>query len=83
MVHVSGYTRKDGTRVSGHMRTEAHGRYRRERLEDPKKFDSRSFRTVRRGSHLVITACPAGYYHDGSCSVGTHAQALRHPRSER
>lgn len=66
------------------MPLEVTDNYVRERLAEPDKFDSRSFRTKRRGRHLVIVACPSGRYDAtaGRCRVGLRAQAIRHPLSE-
>jgi len=54
------------------------GKYKRTRLVSPKKFDPRSFRTVKagKGTKLVI-GCPEGEYmpRKGKCKVGTRAQA--------
>ena len=58
------------------------GRYCRERLVAPEKFDPRSFRTVttRDGSRLVI-ACPKGKWNAeaGRCLVGTRLQTILRP----
>ena len=56
--------------------------YCNQRLEDPKKFDKRSLRTVAvpgRPDRKVITGCPVGTWDvkAGKCKVGLKAQALR------
>ena len=53
----------------------------RQRLEDPKRFDARSFRTVAvpgRKDRKIVTACPAGKYQPRNevCTVGLKAQSM-------
>ena len=58
------------------------GNYVRERLRSPRDFAPESFRMKKLGRHRVITACPAGKFHKGKCSVALHAQAVLHPKNE-
>ncbi len=56
------------------------------RLESPSHFDRRSFRTVVQDNGTeVIIGCPKGHYDakTGRCRVGTRAQAIRTPKSEK
>jgi hypothetical protein len=49
----------------------------RKRLESPKKFDPRSFRTVRpRKDIRVVVGCPRGKFKEGRCRVGLRGQAI-------
>lgn len=59
-------------------------RYCPERIEDPRRFDRRSFRTVMRHGHRVTVGCPRGQYDAGRrrCRVGTRAQRILHPAGE-
>lgn len=56
-----------------------------ERLEDPRRFDQRSFRTVTMRRHRVTVGCPTGQYdaRHRRCKVGTRAQRVLHPEGER
>lgn len=54
-------------------------RYLRERKQNPKKFDPRSFRVIdpgRPGHTKMIVACPKGYFSGGKCKVGMQVQAV-------
>jgi hypothetical protein len=54
-------------------------KYIHERLEDPKKFDPRSFRVVAvRPDRKIIIGCPKGQWDAVKkvCKVGTKAQAI-------
>lgn len=56
------------------------------RLESPSHFDKRSFRTIVQDNGTeVIIGCPKGHYDakTGRCRVGTRAQAIRTPKSEK
>ena len=77
MVSVQGYKRKDGTYVRPHYRRESTNHYVAQRIQDPRKFDPRSFRTVKRDGTLIIVACPAGEYKKGRCQVGMQTQSIR------
>jgi hypothetical protein len=57
--------------------------WRRERIKDPNKFDKRSFRTIRRGDHLVIVGCPKGKWRGGRCTTAMEVQAILHPKTEK
>ncbi len=56
-----------------------------ERIEDPKKFDRRSLRTVKSGDHRITVGCPKGKYDAKKkmCKVGTRIQRILHPEGER
>jgi len=55
----------------------------RERIKDPDKFDKRSFRTIKRGDHLIVVACPKGKWKGGKCQVAMELQAILHPKTEK
>ena len=57
--------------------------YIRERVKDPDYFDRRSFRTIRRGDHLIVVGCPKGKWKDGRCKVAMELQAILHPKKEK
>ncbi len=59
-------------------------KYRREHIEDPEKFDPRSFRYIVRGKHKILIGCPKGYWDDKNkrCRVGTRAVSILHPIGE-
>lgn len=55
--------------------------YKRIRVESPRYFDKRSFRTKdvgRRGFTKIVVGCPKGKYDSkkGKCKVGTKTQAI-------
>lgn len=55
--------------------------YKRTRIQDPKKFDKRSMRTVDVGRpehHKIIIGCPRRKYNSKTkrCKVGTQVQAI-------
>lgn len=60
------------------------GNYIRERVENPKHFDRKSLRTIKRGKHKVIIGCPKGNWLPATkvCIVGTRKQSILHPLSE-
>lgn len=52
----------------------------RVRVQNPGKFDRKSFRyhsIGRTGCTRIIVACPKGKYRSGKCSVGMKTQAYR------
>jgi hypothetical protein len=59
-------------------------KYCHERVEDPKKFDKRSFRTVQSGKHKIVIGCPKGSYDSKTktCRIGTRIQKIEHPAGE-
>ena len=57
--------------------------YIRERIKDPDYFDKRSFRTIRKGDHLIIVGCPKGKWKKGRCDVGMELQSILHPKNEK
>jgi len=61
-----------------------HGKYVSERLKPPAYFDKRSFRTVKRGEHIVTVGCRFGKWDTRRkvCSIGVEAQRILHPASE-
>lgn len=58
------------------------GDFIRERVADPKLFDSDSFRTVETGTHRVVIGCPKGQWDGKECKIGTQPQSILHPRGE-
>jgi hypothetical protein len=60
-----------------------HAKFCPERVAPPSRFDSRSFRMVKSRGHFVTVGCPKGHFHRGRCDVGTQAQRILHPASER
>ncbi len=61
------------------------GDFVRERIEDPEKFDDRSFRTVVQDDHMLIVACPVGTFDpdrsiNEQCVDGLELQSVLHPR---
>lgn len=55
----------------------------REHIEDPDKFDKKSFRYVKRGDHLVLVACPKGKWKRGKCQIGMKLVSILHPETEK
>lgn len=60
-------------------------RYKRVRIQSPRKFDKRSFRTIdpgRPGYTKVIVACPKGQYNRKTdrCKVGLQQQSVLYER---
>lgn len=60
------------------------GKYVHFRLQSPNKFEKKSFRTTSRGTGgtKAITACPAGKFKKGRCSVGVQTQSVMVPKSK-
>jgi len=61
------------------------GDFVREQLEDPGRFDARSFRTLVQDGHRLIVACPVGSFDperpkDAQCVDGLELQSVLHPR---
>ena len=54
-------------------------RFRHERVESPRDFDPRSFRTIHSGGVELTIGCPAGEYKRGRCRVGTRVQRVLKP----
>lgn len=56
--------------------------FARERLESPKKFDPRSFRTLARGKARVVVGCPKGHWDPKTsrCKTSMKAQAILRPK---
>lgn len=58
------------------------GNFRRCRQAPPSRFDSRSLRTITRGSVKIIVGCPKGHFKKGRCKVGLRAQSILYPRKK-
>ena len=58
--------------------------FKTERVKSPSYFDKRSFRTVEVDDHRVTVGCKKGFWDDDekTCTIGTEAQRIMHPRSE-
>jgi len=57
--------------------------YIRERIKDPDYFDKKSFRTIKKGDHLIIVGCPKGKWKNGRCQAAMELQAILHPKKEK
>ncbi len=62
-----------------------HGKYVSERLKPPAYFDKRSFRTVKRGEHIVTVGCRFGKWDTRRkvCLIGVEAQRILHQNKAR
>lgn len=65
----------------------ARGQFLHVRLQDPAKFDKRSFRTQETGEHRIVFACPKGEWsptarfrgRSGKCKTKVEAITMLHP----
>ena len=72
-------TVKVGNKMMSAMKVHKTKGYDRYRVQDPKKFDPRSFRVIdpgRPGHTKMVVACPKGYFRGGRCRVGMTVQAV-------
>ena len=55
-----------------------------ERKKCPECFDKRSFRTLVRGAHRIVIACPKGKWNDRDkcCCSAMQVQVILHPKTE-
>lgn len=78
---VRKYQQPGGRLLNPRRARATRGRFLRERVTAPGKFDPRSLRTVTRKSYRVVVGCPKGKYdaRRKRCRVGTRAQSILRP----